>query len=178
MILNRDILANALLMGMAGRPHGLKGEIGVDWFGEYQPAKGDNLILATGDGIQAFQLFASRAHKGRLLLTLEGIADRTQAEKLTGAKIFMSRDSLPRPDADEAFLEDLPGSKIFLADGSELGSLAHLDFSGGQVIWAIKDKDNREILFPAQPCFIKNMDLDKHEIIIDPPEGLLDIYLA
>ena len=38
--------------------------------------------------------------------------------------------------------------------------------------------DDKEVLFPARPEFIAGFDLEIPAVVIDPPEGLLDIYLA
>jgi len=171
--------SSLLLMGCVGRPHGVKGELGVDWQGEYVPKKHDSVMLKKSGGIPVlFYVRESRWHKGRLLLSLEGITDRTAAQNLTGADVFMAKESLPKLENGEAFLAELPGGRVFLANGDYLGIIEHLEFPAGHVVWAIRDAQDHEILFPAEPCFIKSLDADRHEAVIDPPEGLLDIYRA
>lgn len=166
-----------LTLGKIGRPHGIKGELGVEWLGEADPPQ--NIWLATGNGApKEARIVARRKHNGRLLLTLEGIDSRTEAEKLKGLEILVKRDSIRQPEDDEAFVEDLPGSEVFLPDGSRLGILKRVDFPAGQMVWAIEDNEKNEILFPAQPCFIISLDVVGRRIVIDPPEGLLEIYRA
>lgn len=166
-------------MGVLGKPHGVRGEIFADWQAEnLLPQNGlIHLRLATGD-IKPFGILAARPHKGRLLLVLDGITDRDMAGRLNGAEILMPRADLPPLADDEVYLADLPGSLVSLPDGEIIGVLDHVEFPAGQEIWAIKNDEGREILFPAQSEFIVSFDMNERKIVIDPPPGLLDIYHA
>lgn len=166
-------------MGVVGRPHGIKGEISVDWQGAQQPRNGEYIYLqAGGSDPKPWRITSSRMHKGRLLLLLEHVTNRTKADSLKGMTVLMSREAVSPLEEDEAFAQDLPGCQVFLADGSSLGRLEYVDFPAGQMIWAIIDQDGNEILFPAEPRFIKTLDMAGRKVIIVPPEGLLDIYRA
>lgn len=166
-------------MGVVGRPHGIKGEISVDWHGEKKPEEGNEIYLqAGGDAPVPWRIASSRMHNGKLLLTLDGIHDRTAAEGLRAMKIFMPRSDLPEPEADEAYAQDLPGVDVFLADNEYLGRIDHIVYPGNQMVWAIIDDNNNEILFPAEPCFISSIDMKKRKAVIEPPPGLLEIYRA
>lgn len=173
-------MAESLLqMGVTGRPHGIKGEIGVNWHASAPPRAGDHLLFQDGAATPvSMRVVSSRMHNGRLLLTLDGIDDRTKADALKGQKILMRREQLPDPEEDEAFVEDLPGCSVYLANGVRLGTLDHVEFPASQMIWSIHTPEGREILFPAESCFIKALDMEKREAIIDPPPGLLEIYGA
>lgn len=119
-----------------------------------------------------------RMHKGRPLLLLEGITDRNMAEALRGQKILLDRADLPEPGEDEAYLEDLLGCDVLLPEGRRLGRLDHFEYPAGQEIWAIVTDQGDEVLFPARPEFITGFDLAARTVSIDPPEGLLEIYLG
>ena len=118
------------------------------------------------------------AHKERPLLLLEGVADRTAAEALRGCKLFVRREDLPEPDDDEVYLEDLLDCDVVLPDGARIGRLDHFEYPAGLEMWVIMTDDDKEVLFPARPEFIVGFDLEIPAVVIDPPEGLLDIYLA
>lgn len=164
-----------LAMGSLGRAHGIKGELALNWHGGEPPAPGQMLYLERGDH---FRILSARPHKGRYLVMLEGISDRTRAESLNGQQVFVSRADLPPLDEDEAFLADLPGCQVFLEDGSFLGVLDHLEFPAGQLVWGIKSPGGNEILLPGQPEFIADLDLAARRIVVAPPPGLLEIYNA
>lgn len=174
-----DICGDMLQMGTAGRAHGINGEFFAGWHGETLPAENASIYLKKqGFAGRSYRVLGIRTHKGRLLLRLEGIDSRSAAEELNGAEIYMSRSSLPQPDEDEVWLQDLEGCAVLLESGQYLGVLDHFEFPANQEIWVIKADNGREILFPGQQCFIVSTDLQKRTIVISPPEGLLDIYNA
>lgn len=182
-------MKDLLLMGRIGSPHGIKGEIFADWFGVSPLNKNDKLYLSktlqqTTDS-QPFIITGIRSHKGRYLITLEGISDRTSAAQLTGLNIYLEKADLPPLADDETWLDDLIGYEVFLNShpdepklNKSIGLLDHFEFPAAQEIWVIKSQNDKEVLFPARPEFIENIDQDKKIIYIMPPPGLLDIYDA
>lgn len=168
-----------LEMGVFGRAHGIKGEVSLVWHGDSQPAKGQTLYARDAVGeFKPYSIKSLRMHKGRPVVVLQGINDRTDAESLNGLKIYLDRGDLAPLENDEAYLADLAGCEIFLPDGKLAGQLDHVEFPGGQQIWVISGPDGHEILFPAQPCFIDWLDVENKKIGINPPPGLLEIYNA
>lgn len=165
-------------MGSVGRAHGIKGEVGVIWHGASPPRIGSVIYLGDEADPRAYRVLSATSHKGRQILALEGINDRTAAEKLTGMPVYLSRASLPSAGEDEAYLCDLEGMEIYLPDGAKVGRLDHVEFPAGQEIWSISGVNGQEVLFPAQPEFIVSFDLTGGKIVIDPPPGLLEIYNA
>lgn len=166
-------------MGRLGKALGLKGELFLIWHGERTPEKGAVLYLRDPEEkFGGYTLLDTRWQKDRLVARLQGVEDRNAAELLTGSAVFQPLSDLEQPAEDEAFLSDLLGSRIFLADGTLVGTLDHVEFPANQQIWAIKSPDSREILFPAQPCFIEGFYPEERKVIIAPPPGLMDIYNA
>lgn len=166
-------------MGAVGKAHGIKGEISCVWNGEFLPKPGMEVFIgATAAAARPYRLVSRRLHKNRLLAVLDGVTDRNAAESLAGSEIFVRKRDLPPLEDGEAWLADLQGSRILLVDGGEIGLLDHFEFPAGQPLWVIKSGDGREILFPAREEFIDSIDAPNKIIKIQPPPGLLDIYLA
>ena len=124
-----------------------------------------------------FEVTGCREHTGRLLLTLSGVNDRTQAEALRGAEVFIAEADLPPPDAGEEYLHRLIGSRVLLPDGAAVGVFEAILDTPGQLTWVIRAKTGAEVLFPAVPEFILGLDAAAGEIRIDPPPGLIELYL-
>ena len=64
-------------------------------------------------------------------------------------------------------------------DGEVIGELEDIDFPAGQEMWVIRAPESEggyEILLPAVPEFVLDIDLDAEVVTIAPPEGLLDLY--
>lgn len=168
-----------VLLGTVARPHGLRGELVLDWHADAPPGDFPRLWLCRrGVAPRAVALRAGRAHKGRPLVMLEGVTTRDEAEALRGSGLCVPRAELPEPPEGEAYLADLLGADVLLPDGSRIGRLDHVEMPAGREVWAIRTDGGREILFPARPDFIRSFDLKGRRVCIDPPPGLLDIYLA
>lgn len=165
-------------MGRLGKAVGLKGEMNLIWHGESLPQSGDALYLKDEGQFKKTFIISLRLQKDRPVIRLENVQDRTQAENLTGLTVFQAKEDLEPLAEDEAFLTDLLGSTVYLADGTFIGSLDHVEFPANQQIWVINTPEGKEILFPADPSFIDALRPEKREIVISPPPGLLEIYNA
>lgn len=165
-------------VGTLTRPHGLKGEVCVDWFGESPEILKGPFYLQAGEAPpKAAKAKNSRQHKGQPLLLLENIADRTAAESLRGLKVLVHTDDLPDLDDDEVYLHTIIGLEVVLEDGQPVGILDHVEFPADQELWSITHPSGKEVLFPAAEEFIIAFEVEQGRIVIAPPEGLLDLYL-
>jgi len=125
------------------------------------------------------RIAAVRRHKKCALALIEGVCDRAEAEKLRGAKLLLPEDELPATAEDAPYLYQLPGLEVVLREnGSSIGHIDHVECPGGQEIWAIYTAEGREVLFPVVDDFVVCVDLEEGRAVIDPPPGLLEIYLA
>lgn len=132
----------------------------------------------TGQGRpRPYVVAAARDNNGRLILALEGVRDRDAAEALHGAEVFVSEADLPPPDEGEEYLHRLIGARVLLADETPVGVFEAILDTPGQLTWVIRAANGREILFPAVPEFLLGLDADAGLIHIDPPPGLLELYL-
>ncbi len=170
------------------KAHGIRGELCMDIHADSPLlfAPGSTLFLAPaplpgqkgrGGRPRPYVVKTSRDHNGRLILTLEGVADRNAAEALRGAEVLIAEADLPPPDEGEEYLHRLLGSKVFLADESLVGVFEAILDTPGQLTWVITAASGKEILFPAVPEFLLGLDADAKVIHIDPPPGLLELYL-
>jgi len=127
---------------------------------------------------QPVRIAAVRWNKRRQLALIEGICNRTEAEKLRGAKLLLPEDELPATAEDELYLYQLPGIEVVLHEnGNAIGHIDHVEFPGGQEVWAIYTAEGREILFPVVEDFVLCVNLEEGRAVIHPPPGLLEVYL-
>jgi 16S rRNA processing protein RimM len=172
------------------KPHGIRGELCMDIHAGSPLlfAPGRTLFLAApnlkGGGLarpKPFEVAASRQHTGRMLVTLKGVPDRTAADLLRGAEVYIAEADLPPPDEGEEYLFRLLGARVYLEDGTEVGEFEAILDTPGQITWVIRANGPKgrgeEILFPAVPEFILGLDAKRKKIVIDPPPGLLELYL-
>ena len=164
-------MAKHICLGQITRPHGVRGEVCVDWYAEDTAYLDGEIFLEFPDGsARTFAVRSWRPHKNGLLVCLEGVNDRNAAELLRGVQVCVARESLPELSDNEAYIEDLFGRRVVLADGTEVGVLHHIEMPAGQMLFALRDAE-WEYLFPAREEFIVSL---QDPIVINPPQGLLE----
>lgn len=170
---------NRVVVAEVVKPHGIRGEICIHSFADSPSLFGlvHELVLEKGGRTQVRRLQSWREHQGRVLVRLEGVADRNAAEDLRGWTVLVDADALPEVEDDEVYLREIIGFAVQLADGTSLGELSGVIETPGQDTWTIDAPGGSEILLPAVPEFVLEIDMDTQRIVVDPPEGLLDLYL-
>ncbi|UZP67221.1 ribosome maturation factor RimM [Desulfovibrio mangrovi] len=168
-----------LQIGLIVKPHGLRGEVCVEYYADSPLLLNDFVWLQKGKAKPTrHKVVSTRAHQGRELLLLEDCRDRNCAETLRNVSVLVPENALPDPSEDEVYLYQLEGLEVRLQDGTSIGHIVNFQFNAGSEVWVIESADKREVLFPATDEFVTDIDLDNGTVTIAPPEGLLDLYLG
>ena len=172
--------SSLVVLGRLAKPHGVKGDIRVDYYADSADLLDKPLMLRAGRfAPRPIRVRDWHLWKDQLILGIEGCNDRSAAEQLRGQELLIDASFLPEADEDEPYLRDLIGLSVRLEDGTLVGELESVDFPAGQEMWSIRAPENEggyEILFPAVPEFVLDIDLSAETVTIAPPEGLLDLY--
>jgi 16S rRNA processing protein RimM len=165
-----------VVVGRIGRPHGIRGEVSVEVRTDdpegrlapgttlrTDPAAAGPLTIADG-----------RVHSGRLLLSFEGYADRTAAERLRGVLLVADVDPAERPeDPDEYFDHQLVGLAVRTVGGEDVGTLHEVLHLPGQDVLAVRRPGGEEVLVPFVREIVPSVELEAGAVLVDPPPGLL-----
>ncbi|MGH7894224.1 MAG: ribosome maturation factor RimM [Candidatus Binatia bacterium] len=167
--------ATAVAVGEIGSPHGLRGGVR---FWSYRPGAPSVTpgcrVLLERDGTWLAATVADIAAHGRgMLLVLEGIADRTATEALTGMRVLVRAADLPRLDPDEFYHHEVHGFAVVTTDGRALGTIAETLSTGLNDVWIVRGGD-REHLIPIIADVVREIDRDSRRVVIEPMPGLLD----
>lgn len=172
--------SSLVVLGRLAKPHGVKGDIRVDYYADSADLLNKPLMLRAGRfAPRPIRVRDWHLWKDQLILGIEGCNDRSAAEQLRGQELLIDASFLPEPEEDEPYLRDLIGLSVRLEDGTTVGELEDVDFPAGQEMWVIRapeESGGYEILFPAVPEFVRDIDLSAGTATIAPPEGLLDLY--
>lgn len=163
-----------ILVGEIVKAHGLRGEVIISAHTQNQDrfAPGATLRVGrTADDIVEFEVVAVRSHQDRLIVSLEGIADRNAAEALRGRLIFIASDELPELEEGLWWEKDILGMSAVDQDGTALGVVTEVIVREVQDLWKI-DTGRTEVFVPAVPGIVVSVDLENRTIVIDPPKGL------
>ncbi|MFZ2650640.1 MAG: ribosome maturation factor RimM [Burkholderiaceae bacterium] len=83
---------------------------------------------------QLLHITAAKTHGGAALAQAQGVEDRSGADALRGARVFVARSSFPTENADEFYWVDLIGLSVVNRHGQQLGSVIGLIDSGAQSV--------------------------------------------
>jgi 16S rRNA processing protein RimM len=166
------------VVGRIGRPQGIKGEVTV----EVRTDDPDDRF-ATGRVLQTdpeergpLTVEASRMQGKYLVVRFAGPTDRNDAEALRDTVLRISTADLPPlAEEDEYYDTQLIGLTALLPDGVELGTVSDvLHLPGGDVL-VIARPHGTEALVPFVKFIVPTVDLAAGTLLVEPPEGLLEL---
>ena len=200
-----------LIVGRIGRPHGVRGEavIGVrtdepDLRFAVGAVLDVDRCLPAGEGAAAsgqLTVASVRWHSGQLLVSFDGITDRTAAGELTGSWLSVDSSQLPESsDPDEFRDYELIGLSVRTSAGDPVGVVTDVLHYGQDllVVKAAPDKarpdqagpaegstaqgstakgstaKSAEYLVPFVKAIVPEVDVSAGVVVIDPPPGLID----
>lgn len=105
------------------------------------------------------------APNGAVIARLPGVDDRTAAESLVGAEIFVLRSQLPPPGPGEYYWVDLEGLAVSTLEGVELGTISHLFNNGANDVIVVAGE--RERYLPYSPDVVREVDLEARRMRVD-----------
>lgn len=167
-----------LVVGRIGRPHGVRGDVTIDVRTDDPDSRfAVGSVLATDPtGRGPLRVSSARWHSGRLLLRFDGIDGRDAADALRGTLLVVDSADLPAlTDPDEFYDHDLVGLVALLPDGSTLGEVGDVVHGAGNDLLVVVTPDRREVLVPFVAAVVPRVDRDAGRLVVDPPEGLLDL---
>lgn len=165
-----------LAVGMIIGPHGLRGELKVESHSDY-PARFDvGNRLWIGEALESMEIITSRPHQGQLLLTLSGVADRTEAEAMRGEWVFIREEDAAALEEDTYYVHDIVGAAVQTTDGRPLGVVQDVLFTGANDVYIVVSPDapDRELLLPAIADVVQEVNLEQGIITVNLLPGLLD----
>ena len=165
-----------LIIGRAGKPHGVHGDLLVEIVTDFPERLTDGLRFGLCDDsgpAEFFETHRVRYHKGRWLLSMKGIRDRETVEAWRGKYLYLPEQALEDLPEGYYYEHHLTGLECRSPDGAVLGRVTGLDPGESQSRLIVR-RDDREFLVPYVPEIVIEVDLEKKIVVIDAPPGLLD----
>ena len=110
-------------------------------------------------------------HGDHLILKFRGVDTISDAEKLAGADVAIPFEQRAALIEDEVYQSDLIGCEVVDATGRSLGVVEDFEETGGTPLLRIGEN----LLIPFAKSICTNIDLDRKQIIVSLPDGLLDL---
>ncbi len=159
------------------RTRGNRGEVVVDLFTDF-PARFDSLelvwLVRTDGSRERMRVEESWEHQGRRILKFAGTDSIASAERLVGAWLEIeATDAVVLPEGTY-FDHELVGCSVCSVSGEELGTVREvLRISGNHQLVVAGARG--EFLLPAASGFCTRVSVAEKRILVDLPEGLIDL---
>ena len=162
-----------VLIGKLQKTHGIKGEIAMRVITDYPERIRAGKSVFLGEDHQEWKIQAVRWKNALMLVTFAGIANPEDAAKLTNLEVFSPTHSLPKLPKGQYYHHQLLGLKVWQKD-ELLGELTEIMETGANDVYVVKSEDAPELLIPAIPDVIKEIDLEAGTMHVKLLEGLRD----
>jgi 16S rRNA processing protein RimM len=169
-----------LVVGRVAKAHGITGEVVVeirtdDPDTRFVPGTTLRAKPSRGGPESRYLVESVREHSGRLLVRLDGVADRSAAESLKGTLFLVDTADLPPiDDPDEFYDHQLEGLLVVTTAGTPIGSVAEVLHTAAGELLSVHTEEG-EVLVPFVSAIVTSVSLADQTIEIDPPEGLLEL---
>lgn len=137
-------------------------------------APGVEIYLKKESSLSPFSIESITRSKKQIVIKLKGINSAVEALFALGQEVFFPEEKLP-PLAEGEFYEyQLIGATVRTQDQQEIGQVIGFWEIGEKTLMVV-EKDKKEILIPFEQKICLSIDLENKVIIVDPPEGLLNL---
>jgi len=124
--------------------------------------------------VQPLRMSSVRFQRDRPVIGLEGVENMNAAEALSGLELRVPADQLMTLPPGTYYHHDLIGCRVETRDGARVGEVEAVDASSGGTRLVVDDRGS-EILIPLVADICPIIDVDAKRIIVDAPEGLLEL---
>jgi len=166
-----------MVVGRIGKARGIKGHAFVMPFTDDPEVR-----FAVGSVLQTepaaagpLSVASFSMASGKLVLSFDGVEDRTAIEALRGVELVIAREARPAlDDPDDFYTSDLIGLIARTVDGVDVGTVADvIDIAGADYL--VLDVDGSEKLVPFVRAIVPSVDIAGGFVELDPPDGLFDL---
>jgi 16S rRNA processing protein RimM len=169
-----------LRVGRLTKAHGLKGALKLELYTDdpehrFVPGAQFSLQVPTGSKWhgKSIELAELRWYNGQPVGFFAGVTDRTEAETLVKAILWVDQDSTELPEEDDAWYDhQLAGLKV-VRDGQAVGTIARVDHLPAHDLLAVKTEAG-EVLVPFVKAIVPTVDIAAGIVTVTPPAGLFE----
>lgn len=168
----------AFYIGYITKTKGLKGEVQLFFeFDDYEELDFDVLFADMNGKMVPFFVASHKLYPNSTgLFYFDDVDHIDKAQALVKKKIYLPLTKMPERGEDDFTYEDLEGFLVTDETHGELGKIIAIHEYPQQFVATVLYKE-KEILFPLNEDMIVEIDEDEKTILVDLPQGLLDIYL-
>ena len=159
-------------IGVFGKTHGIKGEINLELNIDFD-LEGTPYIIVDIEGIFVPFFIEDYRYKSDsvALVLFEDIDTEEHIRPFFGKKAYVKKEALREDENDEMSINYYVGFTMLTPQRQIIGQIIEIDDSTANVLFVL---DN-DALVPVGAVEVLDLDADKHTMIVEIPEGLLEI---
>jgi 16S rRNA processing protein RimM len=162
-----------LAIGYLRRPHGVMGEIIMDLHTDFPERIKAGRKVYVGEKYEAFTIAAARAHGNGLLIKLRGFDSPETAGRFRNQWMYVKSSEVPALPEGQYYKHDMIGLTVVTDADETLGVLSEVLETGANDVYVIVKSDGKEILLPAIPDVVLDVNMTDKVMKVHIIEGLL-----
>ena len=166
-------------LGKIVRKHSFKGEVVIklDTDEPQLYANMDAIFIDLPNNFLPFFIEKSLLQKGnQLRVKFEDISTEQDAESILRSDVYLPLDLLPKLTGNKFYYHEVIGFTVEDIHYGKVGIITGINDSTAQPLFEIINGEV-EMFIPMIDDFIKKVDRENKTIIVDAPEGLIEMYL-
>lgn len=166
-------------LGKIVRKYSFKGELLIKLDTD-QPELYENLdaiFIDVRNTLIPFFIKSSQLHKSDLLrVQFEDVTNEADADSLIKSDVYLPLEFLPKLEGNKFYFHEVIGFTIEDTNYGKFGKIVSINDTTAQALFEVEN-DGKQILIPMNDEFIIKVDRKTKTIIVDVPDGLIDLYL-
>ena len=166
-----------ITVGRVVRPHGRKGQVVIAPETDFAPDRfrpGGEIWRTTDGRVEPLRIVDSRPLERRWVVGFETVNSIDAAEALRDDELRVPADTLRPLGPQRYYVHELAGCRVETIDGRPVGRVDRVELGTGTPTLIVAGTRG-EVLVPLAEDICRRVDVAERVIVIEPPEGLLDL---
>jgi len=167
--------ADLVVLGKVVRSEGREGRLKIR-LSEKGPTGfvGRTVYIRHGDDLQAYDVESLTVDRNATFLKLKGLDTLEAADALAGREILAAESDFRGLGEDRYYDFEIIGSRVRTRAGAEVGTVEAILSTGGPALLVVR-RGGEDVYVPFAEAIVVEVDPASREVVIDPPDGLLDL---
>ena len=170
-----------LRVGRLVKAHGLKGALKLELYtddpeGRFAPGASFTLQVPESSPWHGKPLTVRefRWMNSHPVAFFEGVEDRSAAEELVRAILWIDQDDADVPTEDDAWYDHQLVGLDVVREGEVVGRVIRVDHFPAQDLLIVRVRGDREVLVPFVKAIVPEVDVAAGRVVVTPPAGLFE----